>query len=551
MVAAYNIMGPNALFRGLPNPYVSSGYQQTQVPADGSWDAGDLSGGKYAAKTADNRAAIITYSAPSYRAVYITNMPELVGGAQDEQFLYNAIRFSAGTINAVVVRSWSGCGSSSVSWDSLNSNWSSYGTTPIHIDYNYPGLCSGTITYSGLVASGADVVILSNPAGGPQQYSAAEIAAIKQYAQDGHALVGTFMLLQWRGTDNRGLAPLFGVKSGLSFNTGMDVVVATYNIMAPNALFRGLPSPYVSSGYQQTQMPADGSWDAGDLSGGKYVAKTADNRAAIITYRAPSYRAVYITNMPEYVGGVQDEQFLYNAIRFSAGTINAVVVRSWSGCGSSSVSWDSLNLNWSSYGTTPIYIDYNYPGLCSGTITYSGLVASGADVVILSDPAGGAQQYSAAEIAAIKQYAQDGHALVGTYLLLQNSSTDNRGLAPLFGVKSGLSLNTGGQGVVATYNIMAPNALFRGLPSPYVSSGYQQTQVPADGSWDAGDLSGGKYVAKTADNRAAIITYSGPSYRAVYITNMPELVGGAQDEQFLYNAITYRLNKIFLPALFR
>lgn len=236
-------------------------------------------------------------------------------------------------------------------------------------------------------------------------------------------------------------------------------------------------------------------------------------------------------------------------------TIQAVVVRSWDGCESDL--WDELNTHWSSYGSTPVYVNDSNPYLCSGTITYANLVASGADVVILSDPGGGIQQYSASEIAALQQYAQAGHNLIGTYILFQWYSVDNRGLAPLFGVSPGIVFNTNELGTTPTYNLLEPgNVLFRNMSNPYVSNGYPYTQVPADNSWDASDLNGGRFIAKTADRRAAIILYNAPSYNAIYITNMPEFGGGSRDYQFLYNAITYggggsvaETPIIFIPGL--
>ena len=65
------------------------------------------------------------------------------------------------TITAVVVKSWGGCSSASLTWDDLNANWSSYGTIPISINYSDTDLCgSGTVTLAALEASGANVVIL-------------------------------------------------------------------------------------------------------------------------------------------------------------------------------------------------------------------------------------------------------------------------------------------------------------------------------------------------------------------------------------------------------
>ena len=115
------------------------------------------------------------------------------------------------TIHAVVVKSWGACGSGATLWESLNANWSSYGSTSIEIDYSNPDLCNGPITHAALAASGADVVIISDPAGGIQQYSDLEISALSDYAREGHNVIGTFLVFQWYDVDNRGLAPLFGL----------------------------------------------------------------------------------------------------------------------------------------------------------------------------------------------------------------------------------------------------------------------------------------------------------------------------------------------------
>jgi hypothetical protein len=50
------------------------------------------------------------------------------------------------------------------------------------------------------------------------------------------------------------------------------------------------------------------------MAGAKLVGFNADRSAAITVYREGDYNAVFIANMPEYGGGPQDQQFLYNAI---------------------------------------------------------------------------------------------------------------------------------------------------------------------------------------------------------------------------------------------
>jgi len=230
---------------------------------------------------------------------------------------------SAATITAVVVKSWGQCSSGSLIWDDLNANWSSYGTIPISIDYSNPDLCgSGPITLAALEASGANVVILSDPAGGVQQFSTDDINAIKTYLEEGHNIIGTYLTLAYPGggIDNSALAPLFGLKATAGWTGGTTVVTPTYRLRYPGLpLFRNIPNPYVSSGYNYAQTPGDGVWSTNELQGGKLVGRTADAMGAIVARKAAAgYYSVFISNMPEYVGGTTDKQFFYNAIIFPA-----------------------------------------------------------------------------------------------------------------------------------------------------------------------------------------------------------------------------------------
>jgi hypothetical protein len=222
-------------------------------------------------------------------------------------------------IEAVVVKSWGGCSPPSLIWDSLNATWQDYGDVPIHIDYSYPGLCDyGPVTYRTLLESGADVVIVSDPSGNPWQWSQDEVRALDRYVRAGHTVIGTYLLLSSGGYDNRALAPIFGLPATPSYSN--QEVTPTYNVLEPsNPLFAGLPDPYVSVGYNKSQTPSDGSWDAGDLTGARYVGMTDDSAAAILVYERTSYTAVYVTSMPEFNGGTQDHQFFYNAITYREG----------------------------------------------------------------------------------------------------------------------------------------------------------------------------------------------------------------------------------------
>jgi hypothetical protein len=224
------------------------------------------------------------------------------------------------TIKAVVVKSWSGCGSGGVIWDDLNANWSQYGSVPISIDYSNTQLCSGPVTYDALVASGADVVIISDAAGGGQQYSQSEIDAVRQYADAGHNVIATYVTFFF-GTDNRGLAPIFGIRKATTYLANEQAVTPNYDLRWPTSpLFRDVPDPYQSSGYPFSQVPSDGAWSNNEVHVGDLTGRTSDSRAIVLVHTVMDSARIYISNMPEYGGGTQDKQFFYNAIIYpSAG----------------------------------------------------------------------------------------------------------------------------------------------------------------------------------------------------------------------------------------
>ena len=225
------------------------------------------------------------------------------------------------TITAVVVKSWGNCSSSSLIWDSLNANWANYGSIPISIDYSHPGLCltTDTVTLAKLEASGADVVILSDPAGQHALYTSAEAQALSQYAQEGHDIIGTYLTFEYDGTDDRVLAPLFGVSSSGAYDVSPAPVTPTYAERYPALpLFRSLGNPYVSSGYDFSELPSDGAWSSNELTSATPVARTSDSQAVILVRKARSYYGIYIANMPEWNGSTIDEQFFYNAVIFPA-----------------------------------------------------------------------------------------------------------------------------------------------------------------------------------------------------------------------------------------
>lgn len=218
-------------------------------------------------------------------------------------------------IQAIVVRSW---GDNAV-WEDLTLNWDSYG--PIEVIVDHTTLISApSFTLQDLIDSDADVVILSDPCGGGEQYTQEEFAALMTYAQSGHGLIGTYLLYQWGAVDNRSLAPFFGMRDDIDYNTTDVSLTPTYFYENPGSpYFTNIPEPFVSDGFPHSQAPLTGPWSDSDMNGAVIVARTSDSLGIIADYNGPGYRSVFIANMPEFNGGIQDAQFLYNAIVTVAG----------------------------------------------------------------------------------------------------------------------------------------------------------------------------------------------------------------------------------------
>jgi hypothetical protein len=219
----------------------------------------------------------------------------------------------AGGVKAVVVKSWSNCDSSGVVWRTLNDDWTKFGKVPIHIDYSNPALCTGTITDEALEASGAQVVILSDPAGGVNSFSQGEADALMRYAQAGHNMIGTFLVFRWRDTDNRVLAPLFGLDPERTYNR-YEGVSPVFQARAHSPLFEGVGQEYTTSGYLSSQVLWHKKWTKAAAGANQIEAHDDGRRAAILRHCGAGYRADLFTFMPEFGGGTQDQQVLYNAI---------------------------------------------------------------------------------------------------------------------------------------------------------------------------------------------------------------------------------------------
>lgn len=216
-----------------------------------------------------------------------------------------------------------------------------------------------------------------------------------------------------------------------------------------------------------------------------------------------------------------------------AKSVKAVLLKSW---GVTSV-WEDLKTNWPNYGKIPVTIDDST--FINSDFTYQDLVNSKANVLVISDPAGIGQVYSVDEIKAVAKYAKKGHTVIGTYLVFQYSSTDNRGLAPTFGLSSKIDYNTTEVGISNLFKkTVKKECLLKKIPGgTWQSQGYPFTQTPASTSWKH---KLGKATAEAQSDKftGVISLYKAKTYTGIFISNFPEYYGGTDDEQLLYNAVT-------------
>ncbi|RMD94062.1 MAG: hypothetical protein D6814_14900, partial [Calditrichaeota bacterium] len=206
-------------------------------------------------------------------------------------------------------------------WDDLNTNWAQYGDEEIQIDYTtFHGV---EITYQSLVASGAEVLIISNnwnPTHPYGPFTEAEAAAIARYVGEGAGLIitggtfnnGEFPALQ---TQVRVLAPLVGLNPTATYFWNGNTYGALNFKQPESGLLRNVAEPYQSGWAEKTLVPASGVWDSTAILNGKLVAVSDNAQTALVSYK----NRVFHSSLPEHLtGNSSDRQFVYNAIRFAA-----------------------------------------------------------------------------------------------------------------------------------------------------------------------------------------------------------------------------------------
>jgi len=214
----------------------------------------------------------------------------------------------AKSVKALLLKSW---GTTSV-WTDLKTNWSKYGKIPVTIDDST--YINTDFTYQDLVNSKAKVLVISNPSGNFKLYSPEEISAVAKYAAKGHTVIGTYLVFEYSTTDNRGLARVFGLPSKIDYNTTVVGISNQFKRKAQECLLKRIPGSWTSLGYAATQTPVPSMSWTHHLGKAKGVAEVDSFLGVISLYKAKTYTGVYVSNFPEYNGGTDDEQLLYNAV---------------------------------------------------------------------------------------------------------------------------------------------------------------------------------------------------------------------------------------------
>jgi len=221
---------------------------------------------------------------------------------------------SEGTIKAVVLDSWGADHSRFTIYPQLNNEWPQYGPVPITIDYST--LKGNNITYYDIALTGADVLIISHAYPGSEHiFTDNEIAAIKQYVEEGHGIIGTYGSLV--PENNHKLAELFGMDQNMDyiFYPSGEISTGVFNILDLNhPVFANLPNPFRVPRVSETMYVPSHNWTVEGVTDGTIIALTTDNEAAIVT--GANYRSIYFTNQMEEAPAIPDasKRIFYNAI---------------------------------------------------------------------------------------------------------------------------------------------------------------------------------------------------------------------------------------------
>jgi len=236
-----------------------------------------------------------------------------------------------GEIKIAILDSWGTDYAEKAVWDKITEKWYGYGRYIISVDYTT--LNKEDITYSDLVNSGADVIVLSDAWDGYYgygwEYTDSEIVAITQYVQEGHGIMGTAGTLCSYAPNNMKLAPLFGLDESAVGNWA-EYFSGEFDLLYPSdSLFTNIPDPYtVGYSVTVTGLQLNSSEPA------TIMALSNEGLAMITKYKGTQTgtgASVYLTHIPEYavMANEYDKQIVYNSFVWAKLTQSSMSMTLW------------------------------------------------------------------------------------------------------------------------------------------------------------------------------------------------------------------------------
>jgi thermitase len=199
-----------------------------------------------------------------------------------------------------------------VNWQELNNEWYLFGDSMVSIDY--ASLNKDDITYADLVASEADVLIISCASSKALgwEFTDLEIAAITRYVREGHGLIVTAGTLYYDVPNNNKLGLLLGINNTIAWRATYTNLLELVNTTHP--IFTNIPNPVV---FPQvgTSVSPDGFWGSDELADGNYLALGHFKESAIVEHNGLLYISPLLEAVPPYYKF--HLQVLYNAIVWS------------------------------------------------------------------------------------------------------------------------------------------------------------------------------------------------------------------------------------------
>lgn len=195
------------------------------------------------------------------------------------------------------------------------------------------------------------------------------------------------------------------------------------------------------------------------------------------------------------------------------------------------MAWTELVANWQQYGDCTLTFVEVGPDF-----TYETLMATGADVLVISDPGGGNSWYTGPEVDAVGQFVQGGHGgLILTYAVTLGSVP----LMNFVGVDASV-ITSGSRPSNPTVSIDKPeHPVCTSLPATFELITIPNTQQRT-GEWSDGLLVGAEIVMSDSTDDLVVVAYDTGGWRGIYFSGMPEYQpAGSNSLQVLYNALLW------------